>query len=116
MTAIEAPRNRGRRNSNERGGSKDRRARRAWLVTPEAGFGGDGTQVPCQAPVGGKHRRKPQVCGTMVTAATLFVGRIVPGHQGGTYRRDNIRPECPRCSCREGQGLTTELRKGGRNA
>jgi hypothetical protein len=38
---------RGRSNSNERGSSYDRRARRAWLISPSAGFGGDGVKVPC---------------------------------------------------------------------
>lgn len=134
------PRNRGRRNSNERGSAANRRARRQWLVSPAAGFGGDGVQVPCQAPtpeavcrcgrawpcryrqvkVRGTGQWRPskwhsvKVCGELVTAATMVVGRIVPGHQGGKYRRDNVRPECPGCSCREGQQVSTAIRMGGK--
>lgn len=89
-------RNRGRSNGNESGSSKDRRARRAWLVTPEAGFGGDGLKVLCQ------------VCfGLYVTVEDMVVGRITAGVEGGTYRRDNVRPECSGCSCREGQRRAT---------
>lgn len=37
-------------------------------------------------------------CGALLTADTLTVDRIVPGCQGGTYKRSNIRPACPRCN------------------
>lgn len=87
----------GRCNSNERGSSYDRRARRAWLVSPEAGFGGDGTKVPCWE------------CGAMVSVKTMHVDRIIPGEQGGRYRRDNIRPHCQGCSCRQGVKRTHAL-------
>jgi hypothetical protein len=86
-------------NSNERGSSYDRRARRAWLLSAAAGFGGDGEKVPCWE------------CGAMVNAKTLVVDRIIPSHQGGRYRRDNIRPHCLPCSCREGMRIMTELAK-----
>lgn len=94
-------RNRGHRNSNERGSSRDRRDRRQWLLTAF----GDGVKAPCQAPtVGG-------VCGTMVDMVTMVVGRIIPWVEGGTYRRDNIRPECCGCSTREGQSRTMTIRR-----
>ena len=64
----------GRTNRNERGSSYDRRARRGWLVTPEAGFGGDGDKVPCWE------------CGAMVSVKTMHVDRIVPGEDGGPRR------------------------------
>jgi 5-methylcytosine-specific restriction endonuclease McrA len=84
-------------NGNDRGSSYDRRARRAWLLSPAAGFGGDGVKVPCWE------------CGAMVSDKTIHVDRITPAHQGGRYIRSNIRPHCPTCSHREGQRRTTEL-------
>lgn len=88
----------GRCNSNERGSSYDRRARRAWLLSPAAGFGGDGDKVPCWE------------CGAMVNNRTMIVDRIVPGEQGGRYTRANIRPHCQTCSCRQGNRRTQEIR------
>lgn len=88
----------GRTNRNERGSSYDRRARRAWLVSPAAGFGGDGVKVPCWE------------CGRMVTEDDVIADRMVPGSAGGTYRRDNIRgPHCPTCSCRQAAAMTAAL-------
>lgn len=97
-------RNRGRRNSNERGSSADRRRRRQWLLSPESGFGGDGGTVKCHAPAG------DGICGQLVNMVTMVVGRIKPGYRGGKYTQDNIRPECAPCSCREGQQLTSAAR------
>lgn len=87
----------GRSNANERGSSYDRRARRAWLLSAKAGFGGNDEKVPCWE------------CGAMVDKRTLVVDRIIPGEEGGTYRRDNIRPHCGPCSCRQGQRRTVEI-------
>ncbi|AHJ88375.1 HNH endonuclease [Mycobacterium phage 39HC] len=84
-------------NGNDRGSSYDRRARRAWLLSPKAGFGGDGVKVPCWE------------CGAMVSDKTIHVDRIIPAHQGGRYIRSNIRPHCPTCSHREGQRVKCEL-------
>lgn len=97
------PRNRGHRNTNERGSSATRRRRRQWLLD----HFGDGVQAPCHAPTA------TGICGAMVTMATMIVGRIVPWVHGGTYARDNIRPECAGCSTREGQRRTTAARYGG---
>jgi hypothetical protein len=83
-------RNRGRSSANERGSSYDRRARRNWMLSPAAPFGGDGEKVACWE------------CGAMVSFKTLRVDRIIPGEFGGTYRRNNIRPHCVTCSCRQG--------------
>jgi len=91
----------GRSNRNERGSSYDRRARRKWLVSAAAGFGGDGTKVPCWE------------CGAMLTEDNVIADRLVPGHLGGTYRRSNIRgPHCTGCSCRQGAALTNEIARG----
>jgi hypothetical protein len=67
----------------KRGSSRDRRARREWLVSPAAGFGGDGVKVPCI------------FCQAMMTAAELHVDRI---EAGGSYARSNIQPACPPCN------------------
>jgi hypothetical protein len=91
---------RGRSNRNERGSSYDRRARKLWMVSPAAGFGGDGVKVPCWE------------CGKMLAVNEIIADRIVPGELGGTYRRSNLRgPHCRVCSCRQGQRRTFELSK-----
>lgn len=36
-------------------------------------------------------------CGRLLTVVTVTVDRIIPGRQGGTYRRNNIRPACRDC-------------------
>lgn len=89
----------GRSNSNERGSSYDRRARRAWLLSPASGFGGNGEKVPCWE------------CGAMVNDKTLVVDRVTAGEDGGRYTRGNIRPHCPTCSCLQGVKRTNELRR-----
>lgn len=81
----------GRCNTNERGSSYARRARKLWLLSPEAGWGGDGIDVPCHE------------CGVLVELEDLVADRIVGGELGGRYTRDNIAPHCLLCSCRQGQ-------------
>lgn len=89
-------RDRGHRNSNERGNTRQRHRRRQWLLDTF----GDGEKAPCV------------LCGVMVDNATMIVGRIIPWIHGGTYAQDNIRPECALCSCQEGQRATTAIRYG----
>lgn len=91
-------------NGNQRGSSADRRARKLWLLSPEAGWGGDGTDVPCWE------------CGVLCEIEDLVADRIIPHHQGGTYRRENLRPQCTLCSHREGQRITTNKRNERRAA
>lgn len=67
----------------KKGNSYARRARKQWLLSPEAGFGGNGEKVACVH------------CGCMVAFETMDVDRIIPG---GTYRRDNIQPSCVFCN------------------
>lgn len=90
----------GRCNSNERGSAKQRRARRRWLLSVEAGWGGDGFDVPCWD------------CGVLLEFEDLYVDRIIPGEDGGRYTRGNIAPHCCLCSCRQGQVRTTAIRIG----
>lgn len=82
---------RGTSNSNSRGGSKDRRIRKQWLLD---NFG-DGESAPCSFG-----------CGTLVTFDTITVDRFpIPGIEGGTYKRDNIRPACAPCNSSAGAVL-----------
>lgn len=85
---------RGTSNSNARGGSRDRRARKLWLLAtrdPDLGP----TLVRCAL-------QMHEHCHGTVTYETMQVDRIVSGLHGGTYRRDNIQPACPPCNHRKG--------------
>lgn len=44
-------------------------------------------------------------CGTLLTVDTVTVDRIIPGCQGGTYRRNNIRPACAACNSHTGGSI-----------
>jgi hypothetical protein len=90
-------RNRGHRNSNERGGSAQRRIRKQWLLDTF----GDGTTAPCSE----------ADCDTLVDLWTIHVDRIVPAYLGGTYRRENIRPHCPYHSRLQGQQMRLASKK-----
>lgn len=89
-------------NGNDRGSSYDRARREAWLVSVEAGWGGDGIDVPCWE------------CGVLCgnDAVQLAADRVVPACQGGTYRRDNLAPHCDLCSHRQGQAVMRARRAG----
>lgn len=79
---------RGSSNGNHRGGSKARRVRKEWLL----GTFGDGEKAACAFE-----------CGALLTIDTITVDRFpVPGAQGGTYARGNIRPACAPCNSRYG--------------
>lgn len=79
------PHRRGTSNSNSRGSAQARKARRAWLLSPEAGWLGNGTTVPCAFPE----------CEEVLEDATVTVDRWpLAGALGGTYVRENIRPAC----------------------
>lgn len=98
------PVRRGTTNGNARGGSDDRRKRREWLVTAYRAdldkpvwFGT--TPGYGSVPLGtGFPACRCYRCGTLLTVDTVTVDRIIPGAQGGTYRRNNIRPACGRCN------------------
>lgn len=87
---------RGTSNTNSRGSSKDRKARKLWLLKEF----GDGEEAPCSFG-----------CGTMVTYTTITVDRYpVPGILGGKYTRDNIRPACGFCNSSDGSTLGHQRR------
>lgn len=86
---------RGTTNGNVRGNNRQRKARKEWLLQEF----GDGTTVAC-------HMRESPGCLGTLTAATLWVDRYpIPGAEGGTYRRDNIRPGCQPCQTHAGGRL-----------
>ena len=64
----------------KRGNSKDRAARKRWMLATW----GDGITCLC---VHG--------CGTVLDYAHVEADRIIPG---GSYRRDNVQPACRSCN------------------
>lgn len=79
----------GRKGGDARGNCFARRARKLWMLSPAAGFGGDGRRVPCRW------------CGAALDYATVEADRWpVPGRDGGAYVRGNIVPACRRCNAR----------------
>lgn len=86
----------------KRGNSKDRAARRAYLLSPQAGFGGNGEVVPCALGI-------VSSCSMLVDNSTMEVDRIVPGALGGRYIRSNIRPTCRPCNETAGHATQREL-------
>jgi len=63
----------------KRGSSRDRAARRAWMLRTW----GNGVTCPCVH------------CGDTLTDSTVQADRIVPG---GSYRRSNVQPACGGCN------------------
>lgn len=81
---------RGTSNSNSRGSAEQRRVRKTWLLTTF----GNGKRARCAT------------CPAWLTFETITVDRWpIPGCEGGTYRRGNIRPMCGTCNSRDGQRL-----------
>lgn len=93
---------RGTTNRNARGSSHSRRIRKSWLLIEF----GDGVKAPCS------------FCGIMLTFETITADRHpIPGIQGGTYRRGNIRPACEKCNASDGGKLAhqrNQMRKEGK--
>jgi hypothetical protein len=80
---------RGTSNSNARGSSRDRAARRRYLVRAYESNIGPGF---CRC-----YR-----CGLVLSENTVTVDRIKPGAKGGRYVRTNIRPACAGCNSETG--------------
>ena len=105
---------RGTSNGNSAGSAEDRRRRRVWLLETYRAdvdvFDGLSLTDPIEdrdgiltVPLGeGEMACRCFRCGVLLLLDTLTVDRIIPGCQGGTYRRDNIRPECATCASRRG--------------
>lgn len=95
-SAPDNRRPRGTSNGNSRGSSRQRAARRAWLLLRF----GDGWIAPCYR------------CGTMLDDGTLTVDRITPGCEGGSYfDKANIRPACGPCNSETGGALGAARRR-----
>ncbi len=85
---------RGTSNTNARGSAESRR-RRKWVLE-EFGNG-----VVCRC----------STCPVWLTDETLTIDRYpVPGADGGTYRRDNIRPQCMPCASHQGGKMSAQRR------
>lgn len=82
---------RGTTNGNARGNTRDRAARRKYLLTTWA----SNVEGRCRC----------WRCGVLLEESTLTVDRIVPGALGGSYTRDNIRPSCRGCNSETGGAL-----------
>lgn len=80
---------RGTSNTNARGNTYDRAARKRYLLRVYASNRGSDT---CRC-----YR-----CGKLLDFADLTVDRIVPGARGGRYVRSNIRPACAGCNSETG--------------
>lgn len=108
---------RGTSNSNARGSSAARARRRAWLIetyradvdgmwwTPWSWPGDEDAPGPFLKAVElgtGFPVCRCYRCGCLLDDSTVTVDRIKPGCQGGTYRRQNIRPACGPCNSETG--------------
>jgi hypothetical protein len=92
-------------NRNARGGSKDRRVRKQWLLDTF----GDGTEAICTLQL-------TERCEGTVTFDSMTVDRYpVAGIDGGTYKRGNIQPACAPCNEYQG-GQMGPVRKAQRRA
>jgi len=112
VTTATVPVHRGTTNSNVRGNNRDRQRRREWLVETYranvdlialTGLNGQPAAGTVRVDVGmGEPACRCYRCGVLLTVDTVTVDRIVPGCQGGTYRRNNIRPACGLCNSETG--------------
>jgi hypothetical protein len=117
-TVAERPRGRGTTNGNARGSSHARQRRREWLVaTYRANVDvlTSGPRILDLTPLGkGQPACRCYRCGVLLTADTVTIDRIVPGAQGGTYRRSNIRPACGPCNSETGGAVRSNSVKSTR--
>lgn len=107
---------RGTSNGNVSGNAEDRRRRKVWLVNE---FRADVDVLAWDSKTGeviataDRGKGIPACrcfrCGRLLTVDTVFVDRRIPGAKGGTYARNNIRPNCSCCSSITGNELRVEL-------
>ena len=89
---------RGTSNSNSRGSSAARRVRKQWVLDTF----GDGTTAVCSF----------DDCETELTFETMTIDRYpISGIDGGTYKRDNIRPACGKCNSADGAAIGAARKK-----
>lgn len=109
---------RGTSNANERGNTRDRAARKRYLLKVYAAnfcmhrrvdvLVPPACETYCLEPV---PTCRCYRCGELLTEETLTVDRIVPGAKGGRYVRTNIRPSCSDCASETGGRLSGEQRR-----
>ncbi len=117
-TETLAPTKRGTSNRNERGSSYSRRSRRAWMILTYAAnvpgfcrcYRCGGLLFNPDAPVEITPFHLARWGTQQLTAQPMTIDRIIPGCDGGTYRRNNIRPACGGCNSETGGPLAN--RKG----
>lgn len=94
VPAVSRSHPRGTSNTNTRGGTPARRARKRWLLaTFDVDLGPETARCAL---------RCHQDCHGTVTYETMQVDRKVSQLHGGTYRRENIQPSCPPCNHQKG--------------
>jgi len=77
-------------NGGARPNAYQRRSNKRYLLSPEAGFGGNGSVVPCAH------------CGKELDFAAVEADRAKPGSKGGGYQQWNLVPSCSPCNKRRG--------------
>ncbi|GLE59563.1 hypothetical protein NJBCHELONAE_48760 [Mycobacteroides chelonae] len=94
------PCRRGTTNRNARGSAASRRVRKQYLLDTF----GDGATCSCST------------CPVVLDFDTVTADRWpIAGIDGGTYRRNNIRPQCAACASRQG-GFMSAARRAKRKA
>ncbi len=89
-----------RAGGDRRGNSRDRRARKVWLLaTFDKDLGPD--KCRCWLDLS-------PACSQTLTIGTVTADRINPG---GSYRRGNIQPACAACQNTQGALITKERRQ-----
>ena len=123
---------RGTSNSNVRGNTAARAARRAWLMktyesnVPELVrcyrcciflYNPDGVNISSSASPNDKKLALFEVPAEgltgghrMILASPLTIDRIIPGALGGTYAKTNIRPSCQECATITGNALKAAMK------
>lgn len=128
------PNRRSTSNANVRGNSTARRRRREWLVETFAADvvwatreGYSGTPVIRLTDADGLRKLatagwtivkvcRCYRCGTLLSADDVSPDRIIPGCEGGTYRRNNIRPSCLDCQTKTGSALGHQRKQAQKGA
>lgn len=123
---------RGTSNGNASGSSEDRRRRKQWLIETyranvDASVGRDMDGVvydvqeynprldSCTGYTSGPNPAcRCYRCGGLLVFETVTVDRVIPGCQGGTYRRNNIRPACGKCNSETGGATRSPSRQQSR--